>query len=623
MKNTVHNGFVHSGTTTGFLRSFNDVSTSETIQSLPAQKKDLEDASARKMGTATRRLCAGAYLNRDFRQELLCDIYNSRKRRAAPSYGYDLVHVLRHAWRAWWIELIRDTIAVALFIIALVIAPLGVLLTIGLIATWYSVRACWRVLIEAARVLRQRKAPDYARYAHYAQGLWSQAKLAASKLLGSAIVVTGAILAMRFYPQRSRLRHDLVQIGHLAALLISLFLVASIAVQWQLDRLHDPLSVKGQPRSRRLRTLDTQQHHIVTVYSRFNPFVGSGSPVYHWSFAQRLIPQDARNGWDRTPALSGPPFTTAEIVKHLKQSIKRLASTKHAETRLPGLTVRDHIFIDGRYVNKVPDVLSDQPSQDTLDNILTKPREEARYHIACQVEAWDGELVTTVFVHISLQGETLYVEFSAFALYPTPRRFHIIDKVGGAGLKAALQMAGRSLSQLPDMTLNAPRRLAVAPKHLLRAYWSQWEPKTREFRRYDIGARISAREIAEDYADSNRDEDSASKRNREKTSYFQLLDVARHSKIIERCLLAAIEEFLKSKGVDTSEFVQRALAILNQNFDLRGSQGAQLGNYNTQSNSFNPAPGQTGGSAVPGTGGNPSSTAPVPPSNSTTTGKSA
>jgi hypothetical protein len=61
------------------------------------------------------------------------------------------------------------------------------------------------------------------------------------------------------------------------------------------------------------------------------------------------------------------------------------------------------------------------------------------------------------------------------------------------------------------------------------------------------------------------------------------LDVARHSKIIERRLLAAIEEFLKAKKVDTSEFVQRVQAILNYGMMNIGPGGTNTvgGDFNT------------------------------------------
>ncbi|MGH3978957.1 MAG: hypothetical protein ACRDRZ_08140 [Pseudonocardiaceae bacterium] len=530
--------------------------------------------------TATRRLCAGVYLDREFRQRLLRDIYNCRKRRVAPSYGYDLLPVMCHAWRAWWLELARDAVAAAIFVAAVMMAPLGTLLMVGLLAMWYTLRACWRVLVESTRTLRKRKSHDYLR------GLRFRAKLAACGLLGSAIVVAGSVLAMRSDPQGSGLRGGLVQIGLLVALFVLLFAVVGIVRQQLLDRLHYPSAFKSSRRSRRLSTLHRQQHHPVTVYSGYRPFVGSGLDVHRWSFAQRII-RKRGIGQDRDEEFpqSRPPFKTSEIVGYLKASIERLASTAHSETRLPGLMVRDHVFIDGMYVCNVPDALSDPPSSTVLDEIMAKPREEARYHIACQVEAWDGELVTTVFVHVSLQGRTLYVELSTYALLPTPPRFRVIDEVGGTGRKAAPRMVLKCLSELPDV-LHAPRRLVAAPKDLVNAYWAQRDTSSKISKRRDIGAQISAREIAGNGIASEPDEVSAPRRSfryDDETSYFQLLDVTRHSKIIERRLLAGIEEFLKTKGVDTSEFAQRAEAILNYGMLNIGHGGTNIvgGDLNT------------------------------------------
>jgi hypothetical protein len=551
------NGFVRDEMRTGFQRA------GET--DIP---KKHDDVDIPERHTATRRLCAGTYLDREFRQRLLRDIYNSRERRIAPSYGYDLVQVLRHAWRAWWLELVRDAVAVALFVAAVLTAPWGTLLTVGLLAMWYALRACWRILVEAGRMLLERKSFDHLR------GLRVRAKLVAGGLLGSVIVVGGTVFAMLLNLEGSRLRDDLVQAGLLVALFVLLFAVSGIVRQWQLDRLHNPSAVKSDPRSRRLRTLRTQQDHPVTVYSGYRPFVGSGRAVYRWSFAQRIIrKREIGQDQDEEFPPSQPPFTTKQIVEHLKKSINDLKSAKNSETSLPGLRVRDHVFIDGTYVNKVLEALSDPPSPIVLDDIMAKPREEARYHISCQVEAWGGELVTTVFVHISLQGKILYVEFSTYALRPTPPCFHVIDEVGGTGPKAALRMARQSLSELPDV-LHAPRRLLAAPKHLVNAYWAQRGTKAGNGMRRDIGAQISAREIADDGVDNDSNDVSApsrSHKNHEETSYFQSRDVARHSQIIERRLLAAIEEFLKTKGVDTSEFARRAEAILNNGVLNNGS----------------------------------------------------
>lgn len=65
---------------------------------------------------------------------------------------------------------------------------------------------------------------------------------------------------------------------------------------------------------------------------------------------------------------------------------------------------------------------------------------------------------------------------------------------------------------------------------------------------FDFGALSSLRELDADEGFHN---------------YFQARDVEKHSKIVERRLLAAVLDYLDGKGVDIFEFRQRATAILN------------------------------------------------------------
>jgi hypothetical protein len=233
-------------------------------------------------------------------------------------------------WRAWWLELARDAVAVALFVTAVLTAPLSTLLMVGLLTVWYALRACGQILVEAGRMLLERKSFDHLR------GLRVRAKLVAGGLLGSVIVAGGTVLAMLLNLEGSQLRDDLVQAGLLVTLFVLLFAVSGIVRQWQLDRLHNQSSIKSDPRRRRLRTLGTQQDHPVTVYSGYRPFVGSGREVHRWSFAQRIIrKRESEQDRDEEFPQSQPPFTTKEMVQHLKESIQQLASATHSETRLP------------------------------------------------------------------------------------------------------------------------------------------------------------------------------------------------------------------------------------------------------------------------------------------------
>lgn len=135
---------------------------------------------------ATRRMCAGMVLDALFRDELLRKVYNDRTRRVAPSYGFDLVVVLRYAWRAWWLDLcLRCTLVTALAL-SLVKSPLDTIIAISGLTAWFMLR----------------KVPDWAdgltRYYYQGEGPESDIRRIESngKTLGFAALVSVAILAI-------------------------------------------------------------------------------------------------------------------------------------------------------------------------------------------------------------------------------------------------------------------------------------------------------------------------------------------------------------------------------------------------------------------------------------------
>jgi hypothetical protein len=316
----------------------------------------------------------------------------------------------------------------------------------------------------------------------------------------------------------------------------------------------------------RMRVIDAQQYHPFTVYSGFKPFVGSGVNVRSWSFAQRLIHSKVL-GTEADQEYDQPPFTARDLLDRLKQMIYGLRDDENLETRLPGLTVTDHVFIEGTHAAPLHSVLTaDRDSAevtDAIQNAIACPSDVARHYLASRVESWGGEVVTSVFVHVSLQGRTLYLEFATYALLPTRPDYHVIDEAGGTGAGATGKAIGSALIQLPEQLMGMRRLLrvpiqlwiALSPRKdqaaMITARMNSPKRHIRSFsmlRPVDIGATTSAREIAAAAADE---------------SYFQFQDILQHSKVIERRLIATVGDYLKEVGVDTSEFWQRASAILN------------------------------------------------------------
>jgi hypothetical protein len=63
-------------------------------------------------------MCAGVYLDSAFRDLVLRKVYCDRNRRVAPSYGFSLIPVTVHAWRAWRLEIAQHVLVLAIFVVA-------------------------------------------------------------------------------------------------------------------------------------------------------------------------------------------------------------------------------------------------------------------------------------------------------------------------------------------------------------------------------------------------------------------------------------------------------------------------------------------------------------------------
>lgn len=72
---------------------------------------------------------------------------------------------------------------------------------------------------------------------------------------------------------------------------------------------------------------------------------------------------------------------------------------------------------------------------------------------------------------------------------------------------------------------------------------------------YDFGARLSVRELAVSPNYQN---------------YFQVVDAARITSLVERHTLAAIREFLDTRGYDITDFRAQQQTILNQGLIQQG-----------------------------------------------------
>jgi hypothetical protein len=492
--------------------------------------------------TAGQRLCAWAYLDHEFRDQVLRDIY--RAGRVAPSHGFDVVPVLQHAWRAWWLETGEYMLTLTVFITGFVLVPLDTLITVDVLVIWGLLRLWlrWAQQFLGYGELLNSPGLDQVDLPRDRRLRLNGRLLKYSLVFSLAVLLILVLMSAVSGPDRSALgRLEETGLG-VAVMAIATAAVVALSVGGGAFCLTRSQSDETRARrtSRRMRYIDRQQRHPVVVHTGHKPFVGSGKPLKSWSFAQRLVRADQpMPGPGRE--FDKPPFPAGKLIDRLRQSILDLRDDRDPETSLPGLRVTDEMFVDNAYtsVPYLASVLTGDADADAVDSAIAhaiaNPGDVARHYLAVRVESWGGHIVTSVFVHVSLQGRTLYLEFATYALFP------VKAEPEASTVPVAI---GTALARLPGRLL-ACWRIVRLPILLLPG-----------FRRGGVWADAGMRETMMMDAETG-------SRKEPGRSYFQVQDVAQHSKIIERRLIAAVDEFLFEVGVDTSEFTARTTQILN------------------------------------------------------------
>ena len=192
-----------------------------------------------------------------------------------------------------------------------------------------------------------------------------------------------------------------------------------------------------------------------------------------------------------------------------------------------------------------------------------------------------------MFVRIVRLRDSLFVEWSAFALRPLRDEYYAVDRMrqtGPAGtllacashafprfivaLAASPVRVARSVSGAQDV-----RRRAREDRRVISGGWA-----------FNYGADTSIREEA-----------TGSAHNR----YFLALDEKMFVKVVQRRLLAAIGDFLAEHGIDTRELAQQQ-TVINSTVTVQGVTGpVQVAGRDMQGSgsqvATSPAPAPSGG----------------------------
>jgi hypothetical protein len=193
-------------------------------------------------------------------------------------------------------------------------------------------------------------------------------------------------------------------------------------------------------------------------------------------------------------------------------------------------------------------------SEAELARFAARPTHRVRFYKCLRIIDWHGELVVSLFLRFSIDKGRLFVELSRFVLTPLRPEFRRVDGIDPEmTLRQALSMAGRALARTLPLWLRSPSPI-LRPLFRLRREARRLRRVKRDYF-FDYGAPATALDRA---------------RSTQYTRYFQMLDREMYVKVLERCVLDTIVDFLDRHDVDTSELTERRETIINNGIMVPG-----------------------------------------------------
>lgn len=293
----------------------------------------------------------------------------------------------------------------------------------------------------------------------------------------------------------------------------------------------------------------------VIVYHGYRPFVGSGVMFEPWSMALPLKPAE-----DKTDAPL-PGFALPELYERITGELVKTGRSPSLSPghRLRALKTGDRVVISSvELIDHIDDaeariVLPNKDhspetavSLSVVDNLIARPMEWMRYFRSFQLETWDRDVVVSAYLSFGLDEEMLYVEWTPCILHPIHAHHRQIDMLAEQSMRPFIE----AVADLLKFPATLPRRFATAVGWMNPIHQAEgtFVPE-----RY--GARSSLRELASKSAVDN---------------YFQLTDVERYVKVLESRLLRTLGEFLESKGISVTEFMEQAMQVTSNNVHITG-----------------------------------------------------
>ncbi|HEU5026041.1 MAG TPA: hypothetical protein VFV01_14070 [Spirillospora sp.] len=538
----------------------------------------------------TRMLCAAAYHDRRFQSLVIRRVLIPHRQAVAPSYGFDLVPVVEHAWRAFTLDTVQHAAVLTIFVLAALQSPSAAITAGCLLGLWSLSGYASRLAPEVIKRRTRKSVNHFCPWLKYderprEEWLWTnapprrdldeQTRRLKHSLYGCGLLMVAPVLS-------ASIEHTPLHLMAVRAL-VPLLLCSAVTVMVGAVRhrsmviTQEPGPLRPDSLNRRLTAIDLQQTdpiiayrrpppprrdpdtgapHLVDLWEDPNFFVGSGQLVHRWLpplAIQLLRPQTVdltkgkkaddmtRRGYVR------PPFRADELVTHLRKMMRPIGHSADP-IRLPGYRIRDRYYVEEADAQETRRQLAELGEAAFRRTVVNTHDGKCQHFLEMRATS-SGELVTTVFVRVTLKGRSLSLDFAACALTRTPPSFHRRARGARAGGTAAVRGALAPLQDLPGEVARCWQALAV-----LFRLPSYVEAFTKCATR-GSAPRFSIREqTAAGWQEAAFDEPA-------------ILD---QMKIIELRLLQVTKDFLRSRNVDTSVFEKRAETIVSASVLNRG-----------------------------------------------------
>ncbi|WP_017582259.1 hypothetical protein [Nocardiopsis valliformis] len=538
-----------------------------TLHTAPGQETPTEAPT-----DATRHLCAGVYVNEKFRDLVIGEICTTPYRRVAPSYGFDLVPVMRHAWWATHMStFLRLTMLASVAAPFFLGHPVTTALTAGGLALLLLLDRAVSLSAEIARSDEQRMSHSSKRKRSLKLPSvrdWKyKEEVRTLKRLGIAALTVGLVMAVlgMSSPQQSILA------GYLGCAVLGAAALMGAVRQVRINRVHKAeTTLRPRKLSAREKVVSVQQDHPCVVYRRpahkgkdaeereknsvfmlfgeKSPFIGAGELIHQWNPPMSV--QLLRPGSDDQPLHERehryPPFEPHELVDHLRSAVHQLRGDDE-NVRLP-VDVRDRVYVAEADASGDRSLLRGAIGEASMRRIIDEQDPTRHHFLEMSVPDAGSELVATVLLQVGLRGRTLSLSSAACVLTRTPDSFRKAEEFGQHGKRAVVGAAFGALGSLPreaGSLWHVVRYPLVLAKALL---LYRRDLTLTPIRNVSIGSRLSVREEqAQEWSKAQ----------------FDKTRLLGHVKNIEQRLLKATSGFLHSRGVDISDFDDRAMQIIN------------------------------------------------------------